>query len=138
MTITKTINVIRLLIVVFSLIGICDLTQSVFIGPLLPLGEKVELFSVGTYIKVGMGVVVFSYMLIMGTHMLLDKELNEVRAVKILLIAMCMLSVVCLFSRSIYSSQINEKGYVECKGEERWSIFYAEKFFAKDKSLCLN
>lgn len=133
---TKMINAMRLLLVLCSLIWAIYLMRSVVTGPILPLGEKVELLSAGTYIKGALGLVVFVYMTITGTHILVDKEFNEVRGVKLLLIAMCLTSVVCLFSRNIYSSKINNSNYVECKSEERSSLYYSTKFFAKDSSLC--
>ena len=133
---TKIINAMRLLLVICSLIWAIYLMRSVLTGPILPLDEKVELLSAGTYIKGALGLVAFAYMAITGTHILIDKEFNEVRGVKILLITMCLTSAVCLFSRSIYSSRINDNNYVECKSEERSSLYYSTKFFAKDSSLC--
>lgn len=133
----KTIKDLLRVVFIFSvIIGLCYMFRFMWLGAFQPLEDRIELISIGGYLKFGFGLSTFFYLAWIALCKLFDISINELKVYPFIGITALVIISSSLYIRSMYVSKIENAIYWECKKEITSSIYYTKFIYANDPRLC--
>lgn len=129
-------NIFSVVFLLTILFAFCFLFRFMWLGAFQTLAERVELISIGGYLKIGFGLSTFIYLAWSALCRLFNIPINQLRVYQFIGITAIVVISSSLYLRSLYVSKIEKSIYWECTKERTSSIYYSKYVYANNPNLC--